>query len=57
MAERLSIDEKLTEDPAMRTYFDQLPAYVRENIYMTATNLESLEQLKSIAAGLMEQNG
>lgn len=41
----------------MRAYFNALPAYVKENIYMSATNLESVEQLKAIAAGLMEQRG
>jgi hypothetical protein len=57
LADRSSIDERLLHDPAMRAYFNALPAYVKENIYMSATNLESVEQLKAIAAGLMEQRG
>lgn len=48
---------KPTQDPAMKQYFDTLPAGVQEMILQSGAEVNSLDQLKQCAEHLMQKNG
>lgn len=47
----------LDSQPEMKSYFETLPANIRENIFMTAPKITSLDQLKSIVMNLTNKQG
>lgn len=49
----MSVPENLSQNDAMRQYFDTLPPYVQETITQVGPKLATLEELKACAEKLM----